>query len=166
MCEDEDGADAAPEDGDVDEPLDVDEGVVADAEQPPDEPDEARYFDEEFYADDAEDGLDDNDEEVGGADGRGAMLASVTFENGGKNRRYRDGRFEAVCRCDDHLPKGRCRLTRTSVGNDDSPAQGRPLGLMAAWIEEASQFSSREEHSSVFHCLYSLRREEGLAGSN
>ena len=94
--------------------------------------------------------MDDLDEDVGSADGRGVMLASVRFDNGGKISRYRDGRFEAVCGCDHHLPNGRCRLTRTSVGNVDSPAQGRPLGLLAAWIEEASQFSSREEHSSAF----------------
>ena len=145
--EEEDGAVAALEDGDVDEPLDVDEGAVDDAEQPPEESEEAMYFDEEFYVDEA---VDDLDEDVGSADGRGVMLASVRFDNGGKISRYRDGRFEAVCGCDHHLPNGRCRLTRTSVGNVDSPAQGRPLGLLAAWIEEASQFSSREEHSSAF----------------
>ena len=62
----------------MDEPLDVDEGAVDDAEQPPEESEEAMYFDEEFYVDEA---VDDLDEDVGSADGRGVMLASVRFDN-------------------------------------------------------------------------------------
>jgi hypothetical protein len=64
-----------------------------------------------------------------------AALAKVRLPNGSSIGFYRDGRFEAVCRHVNHLPKGRCRLTRTSygTGDDTCPAQGRPLGLLASW---------------------------------
>ena len=34
-----------------------------------------------------------------------------------------------------HLPKGRCRQTRTSDPSDSNEAAGRPIGLLAAWLQ-------------------------------
>lgn len=50
----------------------------------------------------------------------------------------------------------RCRLTRTCVASEDNPAQGRPLGLMAAWLLwEHVEFepADREEHGNIFSVL-------------
>ena len=90
-----------------------------------------------------------------------AALARVTFEYGGSISFYRDGRFEAVCRHCDHLPRGRCRLTRTcyGTGNDTCPAQGRPLGLMASWILTQSNFADREDHTDLY-AVYSQSHEQ------
>ena len=41
------------------------------------------------------------------------------------------GVFEATCSGDNHT---RCRLTRMRHGNPAFPDQGRPLGLLAAWL--------------------------------
>jgi hypothetical protein len=54
-------------------------------------------------------------------------------------------RFEAVCL--DHEPRGRCRLTRSSVAGA-RPAQGRPLGLMTTWLLHSPMYASMEEHQS------------------
>jgi hypothetical protein len=77
-------------------------------------------------------------------------IARIDFPDHGTISFYIDGRFEAVCRHPAHLPKNRCRLTRTSVGSGDSEAQGRPLGLMAAWLLASSDFASKEEHNNPF----------------
>ena len=44
-----------------------------------------------------------------------------------------NGDFVATCLQKDHGQK--CRLTRTARGNDRKPAQGRPLGLLYAWLQ-------------------------------
>ena len=76
---------------------------------------------------------------------------------------YKDGRFEAVCRHADHLPMGRCRLTRTSfaTGNDTCPAQGRPLGLLASWCLAADDYTLREDHCDAF-AIYSQTLENRI----
>lgn len=64
-----------------------------------------------------------------------------------------DSRFEAVCRF--HQEAGdsrRCRLTRLATKNRSRKAQGRPLGLMLAWLEDAEcRPGSRSEHVLPMH---------------
>ena len=76
---------------------------------------------------------------------------------------YRDGRFEAVCRREHHESIHRCRLTRTSFGSDDTPEQGRPLGLLMAWLiwhEDVgvAEPSDRDEHLCIFN-IFALRHD-------
>jgi hypothetical protein len=55
--------------------------------------------------------------------------------------------FVAMCRADGH--GGRCRLTKSSRAHASiarKPAQGRPLGELAAWIQEGSDYPSANEH--------------------
>ena len=102
-------------------------------------------------------------------------LASVDL-HGGKIAYYPDkglaskGRFQATCgQKDKHGP--RCRLTRTSnvAANPNSkPAQGRPLGLMAAWLGAAEAADTFEEHAASvgfldFHQRSLARQELELA---
>lgn len=62
---------------------------------------------------------------------------SVVTRNGKITYYSHDGRFEAICRVhQEELCKSRCRLTRTSVASDRRRDQGRPLGLMMAWLED------------------------------
>ena len=45
----------------------------------------------------------------------------------------------------------RCRMTRTSLASDGNPAQGRPLGLLMAWLVMTEPLPcSREEHCMDF----------------
>jgi hypothetical protein len=144
-----DGADhpAAIEDGDECDDVDVDEGCPDDPDEALDDPD---AIVEECESDVSEErDLDDGD--VGGAD-RGAALHRVRFPDDSTISVYADGRFEAVCHHEDHVPRRRCRLTRTREGSDDpaAAAQGRPLGLIAAWLLSNQDFSDKSEHSSIF----------------
>ena len=62
--------------------------------------------------------------------------------------------FEATCtRSQEHL-ECRCRLTRTSWKSDviGREAQGRPLGLLAAWLLDDIEVT-REEHVDTFYVL-------------
>ena len=96
--------------------------------------------------------------------GKTQALARIRFAGGSTISYYRDGRFEAVCRCRTalataageavrHTPLGRCRLTRTAKESEDpagSTAQGRPLGLLASWILHGGEFHSTKEHCDLF----------------
>lgn len=79
-----------------------------------------------------------------------SMLVPVP---GGETRYYHaDGRFQATChnvnhRTTDGTP---CRLTRTSIGVDGS-ANGRPIGLLAAWCADGMVKREREDHRNVFY---------------
>jgi len=90
-----------------------------------------------------------------------AALAKVTLANDATIAVYRDGRFEAVCRHAMHLPRGRCRLTRTSygTGTEACPAQGRPLGLLTSWLLAQDNFHDREDHCDAF-AVYSQSYED------
>jgi hypothetical protein len=57
--------------------------------------------------------------------------------------------FVAECTYPGH---GRCRLTRKSTAhcNPSRYAQGRPLGLLAAWLKAAPSYTSQAEHSNPF----------------
>jgi hypothetical protein len=98
---------------------------------------------------------------------RGHAIVRVEFPNRSTISLYSDGRFEAVCRHPDHTPSGKCRLTRTSCESADpgAEAQGRPLGLLSAWVLATSDFSTREEHCNVF-ALYILDSEARQAARN
>ena len=70
---------------------------------------------------------------------------------GGEIRYYcRYHRYQAHCRVEDHGDS--CKLTRTSKSSTISLAQGRPLGLLAAWLDIAFQAECHDHasHVSVF----------------
>lgn len=70
----------------------------------------------------------------------------VFFPNGKVTFYRSDGRFEAVCRQHQQTSKAICRLTRTSAENARKAAQGRPLGLLVAWLELARHHGCGREH--------------------
>ena len=76
---------------------------------------------------------------------------------------YEDGRFQATCRPRSDKDKDeRCRLTRTSAAPEnpeEAPAQGRPLGLLSAWLLHCSSFNDIHEHCDPFG-LYLLDYEK------
>lgn len=63
-----------------------------------------------------------------------------------------DSRFEAVCRFHQPDPEAPvrlklCRLTRSALPNPRKKAQGRPLGLIMAWLEDdARRPETRDDH--------------------
>ena len=60
------------------------------------------------------------------------------------------GDFYAVCKAHGH----RCRMVRTSAGSDNKPSQGRPLGLLAAWLERGpfdDAITDMESHKKVMN---------------
>lgn len=75
---------------------------------------------------------------------------------------YRSGNSEAVFRRTNHASIHRCRLTRASAGSDDDLAQGRPVGLLAAWLLRRDvgvpEPADRGEHLSLF-CVSALGHE-------
>ena len=74
----------------------------------------------------------------------------VVCPNGGVIRYYaRYNRFQAQCNSPYH---GSCKLTRTSERSSTLPAQGKPVGLMAAWLhnEMLTLCHDHESHISVF----------------
>ena len=57
------------------------------------------------------------------------------------------GRFSATC--GDAKHGRRCRLERTCLANKTVPryaAQGRPLGLLAAWLRHSQSEESQADH--------------------
>ena len=78
-------------------------------------------------------------------DGREAALATVKFPNGHISY-YKDDRFQAVCCCCAQKGEKLCRQTRSSKPNKSKLAQGRPLGLMAAWMLAGPAVHDRETH--------------------
>ena len=70
------------------------------------------------------------------------------------------GNFVAVC---PHKGHGACRMWRRSTEHpfpESYPAQGRPLGLLAAWIREGQKpgCDEREDHKAICGFLaYDLR---------
>ena len=105
---------------------------------------------------------------------KGKKTAGAILPNGTINFYAASHRFEIVCNI--HLPKGRCRMTRTCKHSDALPSQGRPLGLAAAWLENATdgKFASKDDHSNPFtahmfdddermRCRVTARAYEGFA---
>jgi hypothetical protein len=72
------------------------------------------------------------------------------------------GRFQATCgNGAEHGTK--CRLTRTAAGAarlTGSTAQGRPLGLLAAWLQCAQMAHTKEEHEAITVFLTHDEREQ------
>lgn len=101
-----------------------------------------------------------------GGQGRGLGLHIVEL-HGGFITYYPEttkskARFQANCGNPAH---GRCRLTRAAVGHQrggQRQAQGRPLGLMAAWLAAgiSGMCSSKEDHDA---CIVFLHLEERAA---
>ena len=76
----------------------------------------------------------------------------------GKLSYYSKGaRFE--CECFLHP---RCRLTRTAKANPSRVGQGRPLGLMAAWLALRERVGDAKEHKHAF-VTASLSRQDRAA---
>ena len=72
------------------------------------------------------------------------------------------GRFQANCG-QPELHGRRCRLTRTcaaAVRRNGNQAQGRPLGLLAAWLQAGALLETAEEHAAA---VGGLRREDRQA---
>jgi hypothetical protein len=72
------------------------------------------------------------DAEAPHADGGGRLLGEAVAEKmfeGGKISFYNKGDFVATCH-----RHARCFLTRTCKASATKPAQGRPLGLLVAWL--------------------------------
>ena len=76
-----------------------------------------------------------------GALARNKALLTTTVE-GGTISYYAQGFFTATCRQPGH---GKCVLSRTSVGGSRAQ-QGRPLGLMVAWLGAAHRHATKAEH--------------------
>ena len=78
---------------------------------------------------------------------RGMADAAVFLENGKISFYEKGNRFE--CTCFRH-PK--CVLTRTGAYNARRKGQGRPVGLMAAWLEfnDHAAMASAEDHKNPF----------------
>ena len=75
----------------------------------------------------------------------GDAVASVDFF-GGTIKYYAKGDFVAYCAVhSDSAAKVACVLTRTARAGKKA-AQGRPLGLLAAWIMAADEHDCKPEH--------------------
>jgi hypothetical protein len=59
----------------------------------------------------------------------------------------RAGKLWAHCRYASHGPM--CRMGRVLKPNTGTPAQGRPGGLLIAWIDCASDFTSAPDHMAI-----------------
>jgi hypothetical protein len=88
------------------------------------------------------------------ADGPGAEQGQVViYGTNGKITFYpSDKRFEAVCRVHQIAGDRLCRLTRSGLANPRRSTQGRPLGLMLAWLEDPEHMPlERDEHVKPLH---------------
>ena len=95
------------------------------------------------------------------ADPRGHSEVSV-FTKFGKISFYpSDNRFE--CRCRHHQVGAKhCVLTRTKKENVGRPAQGRPLGLMMAWLESCELYETKADHGNKLWIQVELTQEVRL----
>ncbi len=74
--------------------------------------------------------------------------------------RYNFRSESLVAHCSYH--SGNCRRTRIAkpaANPSRNPGQGRPVGLLSAWLEEGSRFDSAQLHSQSCHPNLQLRRE-------
>ena len=109
---------------------------------------------------DDDSGDDDGDDDGGAAGGPGGPKGKaiiVACVPGGKISYYASGRFRAVCDLSAGTHRGysasggvcQCQLSRTSRGSDNE-SQGRPLGLMAAWLSVGASYPDKPSHGDVF----------------
>ncbi|CAK0902321.1 unnamed protein product [Prorocentrum cordatum] len=98
----------------------------------------------------------------GGGPPEGRALALAIFHTEHDSIRFyiRTCRFTAECRRGAHLEHGNCVLSRTSRPSavPHRAGQGRPLGLLFAWLLEDSCVS-QHEHVRMFHPTLAARRE-------
>lgn len=100
---------------------------------------------------------------------RATADTSMVLPNGGVISFYRStGNFQATCACDRHTPANSCRLTRTHKPSQamSRKGQGRPLGLMAAWLLSCETFGSSSEHKDAWGLNFAKdrnRRRDGRA---
>lgn len=95
----------------------------------------------------------------------GSAQVTVFLAHGKLSYYPHDQRFEAVCRRHQAAPDVAtgssgvlCRLTRTGRANARRPAQGRPCGLMMAWLHVAAEVADRTCHCDAFF-VGSISRE-------
>lgn len=100
-----------------------------------------------------------------GKESSGSAAVVVYFPQGKVSYYSHDLRFEAVCR--HHQTAGDdatlCRLTRTAKASRRKKAQGRPVGLLASWLEMASQHQSKADHCARFWVSACITREHRRA---
>jgi hypothetical protein len=150
----DDNCDGDDDDNDDDGP--AQEALALEDAGEPDDPEDVVDDSADHQGENALAEGEDDDEEyfLGPIGGRAptTALAKATFANGCTISVYRDGRFEAVCRHASHHPIGRCRLTRTRHQSDDASfaAQGRPLGLLAAWCLCQGEFDCKDAHCDPY----------------
>jgi hypothetical protein len=70
--------------------------------------------------------------------------AHVVFVDGGRLAFYGGKQHNATAQCN-NPSHGKCVLTR-KMTSGRKPGQGRPLGLLAAWLASGAEMSSKEEH--------------------
>ena len=94
---------------------------------------------------------------------RGEAILKVYFPHDNSEIAvYTDGRFQATCRHWEQDTAEKCRLTRTTTASEnpeEAPAQGRPLGLLSAWLLHSNLFNHIGEHTDPFG-LYLLDYEK------
>jgi hypothetical protein len=81
----------------------------------------------------------------------GKALATVVLPNGAISV-YANNNFQATCSNAAAGHGGRCRLTRRRLGHPTRKhaPQGRPLGLMAAWLENTAAATTQAIHCEPF----------------
>ena len=83
----------------------------------------------------------------------------VTFAEYGRIRYYPQQKIcIAVCANPDH---GQCRMERTCSANSrgTNPGQGRPIGLLAAWLRCHAEFPTQQSHLREFKHTHESRVE-------
>ena len=91
----------------------------------------------------------------GSARGQAEVMVEV---RGGQIRYYAQGVFTATCTDTRH---GRCVLTR-SARPGRRTAQGRPLGLLLAWLAAGTSLDSKAEHWGEAMQLLTLTLGQGI----
>jgi hypothetical protein len=94
---------------------------------------------------------------------RGSAEVVVQFPSGKISFYASDGRFEAVCSRHKFAGYSQCRLTRTATGSDRKKSQGRPFGLLAAWLLNAEAMETKDDHCNRLWLLSSLSKADRLS---
>ena len=114
--------------------------------------DEADLFDPANDSDSTEGNLSDIPVQLGARDepevesiARRAPLPQLSIrvaEHGDIRYNILDGYFQAACA----LHGSECRRRRTASSSERIQGQGRPLGLLTAWLMAANKYSSKQDH--------------------
>eukprot|EP00438_Fugacium_kawagutii_P025200 Skav218086 [mRNA] locus=scaffold3382:127476:129074:- [translate_table: standard] len=83
-------------------------------------------------------------------------MADIRFDYSHGSVRYNIKAQNLVAHCSFH--SGNCRRTRTVKESKQNRSQGRPIGLLAAWLEMAEQYETAAQHSA--DCRPSLERRQ------